>query len=80
MTTQNLNRPNSGISTDSKNTGSTGKEVQPDASKCEGSTTAYFRDPTENDGVLDVAQNSSTAVDSLDEGSIRQDQTGYAGS
>ncbi len=79
MTPQNLNRPNSGISTDSKNTGSTGKEVQSGGGE-EGSTTAYLQNPAENDGVLDVPQNSTTAVDSLDEGSIRQDQTGYAGS
>lgn len=62
MTAQNLNRPPSGISTDSKNTGATGREVQPDASHCEGT-----------DAI-------NTGVDSLDEGSIRQDQLGYAGS
>lgn len=74
-----LKRPNSGISTDSKNTGSTGKEVQ-SGGKEEGSTTAYLTDKSEHDGVLDVAQNSSTAAGGKEEGSIRQDQTGYDGS
>ncbi len=75
----NLARPNSGISTDSKNTGSTGKEVQ-SGGKEEGTTTTKLMDRVENDGVLDVAQDSSTAVGGIEEGSIRQDQTLYTGS
>jgi hypothetical protein len=56
--------------------------TQPDNSKCEGSTTAYLEDPAEvnGDGLLDIAQNSSSAPGGIEEGSIRQDQTGYAGS
>jgi hypothetical protein len=78
-----LNRPNSGISTDSKNTGSTGTETQsadsPKAGHQEGSATAYLQDPVTK-GLLDVAQNSSSAAGGNEEGSIRQDQLGYAGS
>jgi hypothetical protein len=77
--THNLNRPNSGISTDTKNTGSTGTETQSGRGEI-GTTTAKLMDRTENDGVLDVSQDSSTAVGGNEEGSIRQDQTGYAGS
>jgi len=76
---QDLKRPNSGISTDSKNTGSTGKETQ--SPRGEGATTtANLQGAGETDGVLDTAQDSSTAVGGKEEGSIRQDQTGYAGS
>lgn len=75
-----LARPNSGISTDSKNTGATGKEVQ-SGGKEEGSTTAYLQDRADSgDGVLDIAQDSSTAAGGKEEGSIRQDQSGYDGS
>jgi hypothetical protein len=82
---QNLNRPNSGISTDSKNTGSTGGETQSANSPVGGhqahSATSYLQDPNDHgDGVLDIAQNSSSAAGGIEEGSIRQDQSGYAGS
>ncbi len=77
---QTLARPNSGISTDSTNTGSTGKEVQSGGAE-EGTTTAKLQDRADaGDGVLDVSQDSSTAVGGIEEGSIRQDQAGYAGS
>jgi hypothetical protein len=82
---QNLNRPNSGIATDSINTGFAGNEVQSGnsplgAHQCH-TATAYLQDPNDNnDGVLDIAQNSTSAPGGNEEGSIRQDQTGYSGS
>jgi hypothetical protein len=77
---QHLNRPASGIGSAGTTAGAAGKETQ-SGGKEEGSTTAYLQDRTENDGVLDVAQNSTSAVDNTnDEGSIRQDQAGYEGS
>jgi hypothetical protein len=76
---KNLNRPPSGIGSAGNTAGYCGKEAQ-SGGKEEGTTTAELLDRAENDGVLDVAQDSSTAVDGLDEGSMRADQLGYAGS
>jgi hypothetical protein len=57
-----LARPASVHSTDVKNTGTTGKEVQPDNSKCQGTA------------------GSTAGYGGKEEGSIRDGQTGYAGS
>ncbi len=78
---QNLNRPPSGIGSAGNTAGSCGNETETAGLTHTDETTKVYIPASAGSGSLTAAGVSSTQTDaSLDEGSIRQDQLGYAGS